>query len=256
MTRTETIINTLFLIAGLLMIAYYLVLGVCVRFGQSLMFLWPLIGALCVGRYFFWRHAAAVGRLPGGAWLVALRIAILALVAFFLVIECAIFAGGLAKAPEGLDYIVVLGARVNPDGPSGALRNRVEVATQYLRDNPDCVAVLSGGQGADEPESEASCMYRLMIEAGIASERLLLEERSTNTSENLRFSRGLVPEGARIGLVSNNFHVFRAMALARGLGWENVSPVPVATSLVSWPHYMMREFIGLMHDGLLGRLKF
>ena len=256
MTRGETIINNLFLIAGALMIANYLVLGVCVRFGQSLMFLWPLAGALCVGRYFFWRHAAAVGRLPAGAWFTALRIAVLALLAFFLAVEGFIFAGGLTKAPAGLDYIVVLGARVNPDGPSGALRNRVEVAVQYLRDNPDCIAVLSGGQGADEPESEADCMYRLMTEAGIAPERLLLEDKSTNTAENLRFSAGLVPEGAHVGLVTNNFHIFRALSLARGVGWEQVSPVPVATSPVSWPHYMMREFFGLMYDGLQGRLKF
>ncbi len=253
MSKTASVINTLILIAGLLMIVYYLALGLCVRFGQSLMFLWPTVGILCVARYFFWKHASRVGRLPGGVILTVLRVAVLALVAFFLVTECVIAVGGMGRATQGLDYIVVLGARVNPDGPSGALRNRAAGAAAYLQENPDCKAVLSGGQGSDEPESEAACMYRLITEAGIDPDRLILEAKSTDTSENLRFSRELVPDSASVGIVTNNFHIFRARALAHGLGWD-VSAVPVATSLISWPHYMMREFVGLMHDMLLGRL--
>ena len=253
MSRTATIINTLILIMGILMLVYYLLLGICVRFGQSLMILWPMVGALCIARYFFWKHAANVGRLPSGILLTVLRVAVLALVTVFIVTECVICVGGMGSAVQGLDYIVVLGARVNPDGPSGTLRNRCAAAAEYLKENPDCKAVLSGGQGSDEPESEAACMYRLLSEAGIESDRLILEEKSTDTSENLRYSRELVPEGASVGVVTNNFHIFRAKALARGLGWS-VSAVPVATSAISWPHYMMREFVGLMHDMLLGRL--
>ena len=253
MSRTASIINTLILIAGILMIIYYVLLGICVRFGQSLMILWPTVGALCVARYFFWKHAAAVGRLPSGILLTVLRVAVLALVTVFVVTECIICVGGMGRTTHGLDYIVVLGARVNPDGPSGALRNRCAAAAEYLKENPECKAVLSGGQGSDEPESEAACMYRLITEAGIDPDRLILEEKSTNTSENLRYSRALVPQGASVGIVTNNFHIFRARALARGLDWD-VTAVPVATSAISWPHYMMREFVGLAHDLLLGRL--
>ena len=253
MSKTASVINTLILIAGLLMIVYYLLLGLCVRFGQSLMFLWPTVGILCVARYFFWKHASRIGRLPSGVILTVLRVAVLALVAFFLIVECVIAVGGTAKVTQGLDYIIVLGARVNPDGPSGSLRNRAAKAAEYLQKNPDCKAVLSGGQGLDEPESEAACMYRLITEAGIDPDRLIPEEKSTDTSENLRFSFELVPDGASVGLVTNNFHIFRARALAHGLG-RDVAAVPVATSLISWPHYMMREFVGLMHDMLLGRL--
>ena len=253
MSRTATIINTLILIAGILMIIYYFLLGICVRFGQSLMILWPAVGALCVARYFFWKHSADVGRLPGGILLTVLHMAVLALVTVFIVTEGIICIGGMGKATQGLDYIVVLGARVNPDGPSGALRNRCAAAAKYLKENPECKAVLSGGQGSDEPESEAACMYRLLSEAGIDPGRLILEEKSTDTSENLRYSFELVPDGANVGIVTNNFHIFRARALARGLG-RKVAAVPVATSAISWPHYMMREFVGLMHDMLLGRL--
>ena len=84
-----------------------------------------------------------------------------------------------------------------------------------------------------------------------------MEEQSTDTSENLVFSRRLIPDDAEnIGLVTNNFHIFRALATARGLGWDNVHGVPVATTLFSMPHYLMREFVGVIYDTLRGNLAF
>lgn len=166
-----------------------------------------------------------------------------------------IAASGFAPAAQNLDYIVVLGARVEGREPSGALRNRIEVAAQYLSENPDAMAVLSGGQGADEEISEAQCMYEKLIAAGIDADRLILEDQSTDTRENLIFSRRLIPEGASVGLVTNNFHIFRARALAKKLGWD-AAGIPVATSWISIPHYFMREFMGVAYETLRGNLAF
>ena len=96
-------------------------------------------------------------------------------------------------------------------------------------------------------------MYENMIAKGVDPARLILEDQSTDTSENLIFSRKLIPTDAEVGLVTNNFHIFRSLHLAKGLDWE-VSGVPVATSLISFPHYMMREFVGVVYDGLRGNL--
>lgn len=257
MNRTARIVNALILILGLLMIAYYLILGLAVRFGQSLQFLWLLGGLICIGRYAYWRRADRRKKFPPRALCIALRALAGLLLAVFLAVECIILVAGLGPAPAGLDYIVVLGARVNPGGvPSGSLRNRIQRGIDYLQDNPNARAVLSGGQGADEDISEAQCMYEQMTAAGVDPARLILEDQSTDTSENLRFSRAHIPEGASVGLVTNNFHIFRSLALARGLGWDGVEGVPVATSLLSFPHYMMREFIGVAYDCLRGNLAF
>ena len=97
-------------------------------------------------------------------------------------------------------------------------------------------------------------MYDHLVAAGVNPARLILEDRSTDTSENLRFSRVLIPENASVGLVTNNFHIFRALALARGLGWQGVQGIPVATTAFSIPHYYMREFVGVVYDGLRGNL--
>ena len=257
MHRAGRIVNRLILLLGIAMIAYYLALGIAVRFGQSLQFLWLLGGILCIARYLYWRRVEKSGRYPRHRKLLrALRILLCAALIFFLAVEGVILCGGMMEAEQGLNYIVVLGARVNGTVPSGSLRNRIRVGAEYLRDNPQTIAVLSGAQGSGEEISEARCMYDNMVAAGIDPARLILEEQSTDTAENLRNSRALIPEGASEGLVTNNFHIFRALALARNQGWTDVRGIPVATTMLSLPHYLMREFVGVVYETLRGNLTF
>lgn len=254
MSNFARFVNGFILALGIAMIAYYLALGIFVRFGQSLQFLWLLGGIVLVARFAFWHWADRSGHLPHSPLLLPLRILLLSGVALFLISEVLILLPGLSDAPAGLDYIVVLGARVNGTEPSGALRNRTDAAGAYLEANPEAMAVLSGGQGEGEDISEAQCMYERLLARGIAPERLVLEGRSTDTSENLRFSRELIPANARVGLVTNDFHICRSLGLARGLGWA-VEPIPVATSALSMPHYLMREFIGICYELVRGNIR-
>ena len=257
MHRAGRIVNRLILLLGIAMIAYYLALGIAVRFGQSLQFLWLLGGILCIARYLYWRRVEKSGKYPRHRKLLrALRILLCAALIFFLAVEGVILCGGMMDAEQGLNYIVVLGARVNGTVPSGSLRNRIRVGAEYLRDNPGTIAVLSGAQGSGEEISEARCMYDNMVAAGIDPARLILEEQSTDTAENLRNSRALIPEGASAGLVTNNFHIFRALALARNQGWTDVRGIPVATTMLSLPHYLMREFVGVVYETVRGNLTF
>lgn len=257
MHRAGRIVNRLILLLGIAMIAYYLALGIAVRFGQSLQFLWLIGGILCIARYLYWRRMEKSGRYPRHRKLLrALRILLCAALIFFLAVEGVILCGGMMDAEQGLNYIVVLGARVNGTVPSGSLRNRIRVGAEYLRDNPGTIAVLSGAQGSGEEISEAQCMYDNMVAAGIDPARLILEEQSTDTAENLRNSRALIPEGASVGLVTNNFHIFRALALARNQGWTDVRGIPVATTMLSLPHYLMREFVGVVYETVRGNLTF
>ena len=96
------------------------------------------------------------------------------------------------KPRSDLDYIIVLGAHVNGTKLTLALLERVRRALLYLEENPGTKAVLSGGRGDGEQISEAEAMYRYLTEHGIAPERLIKEERSTNTKENLDFSLRLI----------------------------------------------------------------
>ena len=254
MTTFGRIVNYIVLALGIAMIAYYLALGFAIRFGQSMQFLWLVGGVVLIARFAFWTWADRAGKLPASPLLLPLRALLALAIVVFLICEIIILAPGMQEPPEGLDYIVVLGAWVNGTKPSGSLRNRIQVAKEYLESNPDTIAVLSGGQGSDEEISEAQCMWNNLTAMGIDPARLIMEDQSSDTVENLRFSRALIPEGASVGLVTNNFHIFRALAIARKQEWE-VAPVPVATTYLSLPHYLMREFIGVVYHSLKGNLK-
>ncbi len=160
----------------------------------------------------------------------------------FLVIE-GMIASGFAQAGEpGLDYIIVLGAQVWENGPSVVLQYRLDKAIEYLSNNQDTKCIVSGGQGYNEPFAEAVGMAEYLKAHGIEEERILLEAESTSTKENILFSRELMEEDATVGLVTNNFHMFRALQTARKYGLENVCGIAAGSSPSYLPHNMFREF--------------
>lgn len=113
------------------------------------------------------------------------------------------------------NVMIVLGCQVKPWGPSILLQDRLNEALDYLEENPDMLVVVSGGQGADEPTSEAQAMYHYLVEQGVDPDRILKEEDSHNTYQNLEKSFQLLKEegyGDQMGqvlVVSNGFHLTR-----------------------------------------------
>ena len=176
MTKKAQHINRFFLIAGILTLLFYLGQGITVRFGQSLLYLWLMLSIVCFARYFLWKRAWKHGKeapIPK-AWLRVIDTVAAAAIAAFLTVEGFVFSGAFQKPPEGLDAIIVLGARVDETGPSGSLRERIAAAEKYLTDNPGTICIASGGQGEDEPMSEAQCIRDYLIAAGIDPERIRL----------------------------------------------------------------------------------
>ena len=148
-----------------------------------------------------------------------------------------------------------LGANGRGHRPSNALLWRIDAAEDYLRENPDTRAILSGGQGADEAISEAQCMYNVLTERGIDGGRLILEDRSRDTNENIRNSLALMEEDATFAVVTNNFHVFRAVMLAETQSGRDVSGIasPYKNTLVI--HYMIREIPGMISEVYEGNIQ-
>ena len=244
-------VNNIVLAVGVLCIVYYLMCGLFVRFGQSALWIWPLAGAVLIARYFLAR-AGIIAAIPKGM-LITGRTLIALAAAFFIAVECFVVSGMVSAAPAGLDYLIVLGARVNGTEPSVSLKTRVETAVEYLNKNPDTLVVASGGQGSDEAISEAECIIRLLKEAGIDESRILREDQSTSTAENIRFSYALMEdENATVGVVTNGYHMFRAKLIAKSNGSHPVSGVAAGSSLFLLPHNMTREFMTLVVGFLRG----
>lgn len=124
------------------------------------------------------------------------------------------------KADEA-KTVIVLGCKVNGTRPSQYLYKRCAAAAEFMQENPQALAILSGGQGPDEGISEAQCMLETLTEMGIDESRLLLEDKSTNTRENLEFSKAIIDEHALSGevlIVTNEFHEYRAKLLCDKIG--------------------------------------
>lgn len=177
-------------------------------------------------------------------------------------LAAAITEGFILKASLGdggeADYLIVLGAKVREDGPSVSLWDRIYAARDYLEEHPNVVAVVSGGQGADEPMSEARSMFEELVQLGISPDRIWLEDRSTNTRENLEFSLNVIEQKTGIrpkkaAVLSSEYHLLRAKLQAQKCGVAALG-VPAKTS--RWTqlvNHCMREVAGIWQFLILGR---
>lgn len=240
------------LIGGLAMLLYYIVCGLFAGFRISLLGIWLIGGIVCLSCAAL---TARFGRLPLPRVLLRIGILLIAFVlSLCLVIEIGVISRMGAQGEPGLDYIVVLGAHLRGDRPSKALLWRIDAAEAYLQKNPQTRAILSGGQGADELISEAQCMYDVLTARGIAADRLILEDASRDTNENIRNSLALMEEDADFGIVTNNFHIFRAELLAKTQSGREVCGIASAYPNALLPHYMIREIPGVISEVLEGNL--
>ncbi|MBQ8208916.1 MAG: YdcF family protein [Clostridia bacterium] len=127
----------------------------------------------------------------------------------------------LSELPENT-VVVTLGAKVEASGqPGKVLKRRLDTTYKMLSERGDLICVVSGGQGSDEPISEAQCMKDYLVSRGIAPERIIMEDEAHNTIENIENTLALLEEKGGYGgfaVVTTNFHLPRAKYLSSRLG--------------------------------------
>ena len=236
---------------GLLCLLYCLFIFLFVSFGSWFFLTWGTGGLVLLG-WGLLLLGQKTEKMPGWikiCWGVLVGVGLAA----FVVVESLIFTEFGAKAQPGADYCIILGAQMKANGPSNTLQRRLDRALVYLRENPETLAIVSGCQGSNEPVSEARGMYDYLVGAGIAPERILLEEASRNTCENLEFSGKLINRQENsVVLVTNNFHMFRALRLAEGAGYGHVQGLAASAYPWTLPNNLLREFMGVVKDFLAG----
>ncbi len=156
--------------------------------------------------------------------------------------------------PQKDATVIVLGCKVNGTVPSKALKQRLDAAYEYLSAHPDASCVLSGGQGADEDISEARAMANDLTARGIEADRLYLEEASTDTGENLKYSAELIRrEGlsTSVVIVTHSYHQCRAALEA-----EDQRLIPSAvnaqSTVFSYPTFFLRDLLGVAAKVVFG----
>ncbi len=223
-------------------------------FGTWFFLIWALLGLVCLGICVILRSERLIERLP--LWLKrSACVLFCAGMILFCSVEGMILTEYGARAEPGAAYCIVLGAQWKSTGPSEVLKRRLDAAVEYLKENPDTMVIVSGGQGSNEIMAEAVGMQGYLIEAGIEQERILVESASANTYENLVFSgRFLDKASDRVVIVTNNFHVFRSLGIARKQGYAHAEGLAANSVLGMAPNNLLREFFGVIKDFLVGNL--
>ena len=244
--------TSILILFGIILAAY----GLLVRAagsGTNFFLVWIGLGSL----------SAAAGILFGnGRWKklpLLLRRGILGVILLGLIVliavESLIISGFKSRGEDGLDYIIVLGAQVYRSGPSAVLKYRLDRAYEYLAENENTICIVTGGKGYNEPYAEAYGMRDYLVRRGVPEDRILMEDESANTLENIRNSLLYFnPETDRVGIVTNDFHVFRGHAIAKKAGIRNVCGISAGSNRLYLPNNLLRECLGVIKDTLCGNM--
>ena len=252
-------------IIGILSILY----GICImRAASGTMFfmVWFVIGAclLALGICIRFHVLSTIPKTLKGIFLALITVGAITLCVTWGLI-CTHFHD---KGNKNIDYLIVLGAQVKPTGPSVVLQYRLDTAADYLRDNPNTICVVTGGQSSSEPEAEGDVMAHWLIDHGIEEERILVENQAANTVENLQSSLHLISSdtddgGISIGIVTNDFHVYRSIMIAKKTSGDapagnppvaHIDGIAAPSKAFYLPNNMLRESMGIVKDLLKGNL--
>lgn len=263
-------------IFGGMSILYFVLYAAAAGLNNKFTFFWLALGLLLIGaalagpRLVRWQQ-----RMPRPLWYAFASVAMVCAGLFVLALGMVIFYGA-GRPQSGADYLIVLGSQVRGRKPSDNLQKRLDAALYYLEENPNTRAVLSGGQGDDEAISEAQAMADFLTAQGIDAGRLILEDRSRNTEENLRFSREMIEAdlgneagnvgqpseenyaggvfSGRVVIVTSNFHVFRSLGIARRQGFLHAEGLGTRTLWYTIPNLYVREAFAVLKYAFCGQM--
>lgn len=268
-------------IGAVICMIYYIIIVLYSGFSTDFSGIW-MVGAvflalICLGSLYSKRHPK---KLPLWMPVAAVTFLVTSLV-IFCVVEALVFLGAASSDTANLDYVIVLGAQVKEDRISNSLRARLDKAIEYSQDNPGTILILSGGQGPGEPSSEAKVMYDYLLYNGVPKEQMILENVSTSTVENIAYSKVLI-EGmekkkedstvkgpgiaapgpyiqvekkpVQVGVLTSNFHVFRAKKIAERWGIKEVHGISAKSDMILFPYLCVRECVAILKDKLMGNM--
>lgn len=266
---------------AVLCVVYFMVIAAYAGISTSFAFIWLFFAALLIFLvYGKWYYVKNMDRIP--RWVpVSVVTTCVAGVAVLAVLCVLVFLGAATPGKANLDYVIVLGARVKENTVSNSLKKRLDRAILYAEENPDTTLVLSGGKGQGESASEAQVMYDYLVYNGVSPRQLLMEDQSVSTVENIAYSKvvieqhrmkgkkavvpipqktGSVPyamapdKPLEIGVLTSNFHIYRARVTAEKWGIDNVYGISADSDPVLFIHLCVRECASIVKDRLMGNM--
>ena len=232
----SNLIYKAFMIIGIILVLYYLVLKLMFGFiAFSSMFC--MLGIVLI-IYSFIELKFQIniwGKIPKIIRNIVTILFTIGLV-LFISVEGLIIYNGHHVDKEKPDYLMVLGAGLRGTKISTSLLYRLETALDFHELYPDVKIIVSGGQGEGEKISEASAMRNFLVDNGVDSSQIIMEDKSTDTYENFLYTKKILDEESEVKdptvtVISNNFHMFRAKFLAKEVGINTLGyPAPSSST--------------------------
>jgi uncharacterized SAM-binding protein YcdF (DUF218 family) len=240
---------------GILFLLYYVVIVAYVGFRTEFGWFWSFMGISSMLTAVLLQLLASLDiELPR---IIAVPVAFILFLGFlvFLAVEVAIIYHATVVPDDNADYVIVLGAQVRGRRITKSLKARLNTAIDYLSKNSDTMVIVSGGKGQGEAISEAEAMKGYLVEHGIQEDRIIMESQSTNTYENIFYSKKLIQGTNRnIVIVSNGFHIFRAVRIAERQSIGLVKGLSAPTDHILLFSYYVREVLAVIKEKLEGNI--
>ena len=227
---------------ALFFLAYYIIICIYTRkWNSTFAIFWLSSGTAFTGLSILW------GAFPVIIEVFATVCMILALISFVF-IEYRIVRGMFDARDRIPEYLVVLGAQVRGVYITNSLKRRLDKAYEVWKEHPQITVIVSGGQGKGEDISEADAMAEYLLKKGIKKEQIRKECRSTSTRENLDFCKRIADvECSPTAVVTNNFHIYRALLYAKSEGYKDVWGISARTNPVLFLNYLVREYFAVCY---------
>lgn len=248
-------------------IIFFFGMALCILFLLPALFagVWSLgtwvgfgTGAVLAAGAHSWPRLTSWAAKKGKKWIPKVIFSVFILFVIYAASLLACMAVGALRAPpeEPAGTVVVLGSKVNGTVPSADLQARIDRAASYLLEHPSLSVVASGGQGAGESISEAAAIRDGLIAQGVEPSRIYLEAESSDTEENIAFTKAVMEEHdlpEPLLIVTDEYHEFRAWLLAQREGVSSYA-VPGRTPFYLLPACVAREMLAITEQLLLGWL--
>lgn len=253
MKRNNKIFDGILLFLGILSMLYFFILLGTISFGFFLL-IYPLfsIGIMGIAIFEILHKKSFLSIFS--KWIRRILVAFVSfIILVFLILEGRFLHQSLQSHQNASDFVIVLGAQVRGSSLSPSLKYRLDATLSYYYQHPTTTIIVSGGQGIGEDDSEANIMKQYLVKQGIPSEKILMEDQSTSTYENLLFTKKILDTYQRnytVTIITNGFHCYRALYIAKKLGYDAYT-YAAKEHAISTPHYYIREFFAYLKDAFL-----
>lgn len=252
MKKASKVIRCICIVISLIFFTYFVFLEIKLGCKATFNYVWLLAAVVFFSMYLVARFAySSISKIPKPLKY-CIEVIVLIGLLLFIIVEAIIIFSHNNNESKDVDYIIVLGAKTYDNRPSLILQYRIEKAYEYYTMHPDAMIVASGGQGSDEIMPEALMIKNTLISMGVDESKIIVEDKSLNTDQNLKYTKDIIGTDCSVAVVSNDFHVFRACKIANKVGFKEVNGVKAKSVWYLIPTNYVREFVGIIKDFVFG----